>query len=168
MTEPPAPEFSRIVDLADLPDGGRTYDLSAGEDERKALAARFDLLSMSRLEARLRVVWRGHALHVVGNLRAEVVQSCVVTLAPIDSRLEEPLELAFTRETPGETVGLDDAEPLTGDVLDIGELVAEELSLALDPYPRSPDAESNRPESSGRDAPRESPFDVLAKLKPRP
>ena len=167
MTEPPTPEFSRIVDLADLPEGGRTYDLSAKEDERMALAARFDLLSISRLEARLRVIWRGRALHVDGNLRADVVQSCVVTLAPVGSHLKERLELVFTHEKPGETVGLDDAEPLTGDVLDIGELVAEELSLALDPYPRLPDAESDRPESSGRDLPRESPFDVLAKLKPK-
>ena len=90
-----------------------------------------------------------------------------MTLAPVDSRLEERMELVFTREKPGETIGLDDAEPLTGDVLDIGELVAEELSLALDPYPRLPDAEPGRPESSGRDVPRESPFDVLAKLKPK-
>ena len=165
MIERPAPEFSRIVDLADLPNGGSVYDLSAGEDERAALAARFDLVSMSRLEARLRVVWRGDALRVDGDLRADVVQSCVVTLSPIESRLEERLELAFTRERPGETVGLDDAEPLTGDVLDIGELVAEELSLALDPYPRLPGAE--RPESADREVPRESPFDVLAKLKPK-
>ena len=165
MIERPAPEFSRVVDLADLPKDGCVYDLSAGEDERAALAARFDLVSMSRLEARLRVVWRGNALRVDGDLRADVVQSCVVTLSPVESRLKERLELAFARERPGETFGLDDAEPLTGDALDVGELVAEELSLALDPYPRLPDAE--RPESADAEVPRESPFDVLAKLKPK-
>ena len=59
-----------------------------------------------------------------------------------------------------------DREKLTGDSLDLGEIIAEELVLSLDPYPRKPGialetgpgGEAGEPRPSG-------PFEALAALK---
>lgn len=173
------PEFSVVVDLDDLPEGETAYDLVADADERAALAARFGLLSLDRFEAQLRLHWLepGTLLALNGTLSADMVQSCVVTLEPVPSRIDEPVEMLFARdgEASADFVGSEDAEPLEGDRLDIGEIVAEELSLSLDPYPRSPNAEESalrlgpgatlssddQPEGGLR---RNNPFEVLADI----
>ena len=38
-----------------------------------------------------------------------------------------------------EVADLEDAEPLVGEIIDLGEIIAEEFSLSLDPYPRRED-----------------------------
>ena len=60
----------------------------------------------------------------------------------------------------------DEVEPLEGDVLDLGEVASEELFLALDPYPRLPDAALTDfvPEAEvGEES--KHPFAALAALK---
>jgi hypothetical protein len=56
-------------------------------------------------------------------------------------------------------------EPLEGEVIDIGEAVAQQLSLALDPFPRSAGALPSSDDLSGTGIVAESPFAVLAKLR---
>jgi hypothetical protein len=51
-------------------------------------------------------------------------------------------------------------EPLPSDILDIGEAVAQQLSLALDPYPRAPGAIAGAPAERPV-----SPFAALARWK---
>ena len=64
----------------------------------------------------------------------------------------------------------DPPEPLEGGALDLGELVSEELALALDPYPRKPgvapvDLSFGAPEEESDEE--DSPFAALAALKGR-
>src|SRR5262249_57079702 len=66
----------------------------------------------------------------------------------------------------------DAPEPLTGNMLDIGEIVAEQLSLAADPYPRRPGAKLEdvlpKPRQGGRKGhaqQRRHPFAGLAALR---
>ena len=143
MTSAPQPEFSHAVELAELPREGGSWELSATREERAALAERLGLLELERLEAHIRVSWVAHprTLRAAGRLRARVLQSCVVTLEPVAADLEAPVDVLFTldAEPQGPDMDWDAAEPLAGDSLDVGNLVAEELSLNLDPYPRSPD-----------------------------
>ena len=56
-----------------------------------------------------------------------------------------------------------DVVPLEGDSVDIGEAVAEELSLSLDPYPRAAGAQIEGAEPAADAGHR--PFEVLARLK---
>ena len=56
-------------------------------------------------------------------------------------------------------------EPVFGDQLDLGEILAEELSLALDPYPRAPDADQRLAEFSGDGNDAAGPFEALARLR---
>jgi uncharacterized metal-binding protein YceD (DUF177 family) len=138
------PEFSRLVAVGQLA-GAATHRIEASAAERQALARRFGLLGVDRLaaEVRLTSLPRGFRLDAV--LEAEVVQECVVTLDPVQSRIEEPFSLVYGEVNEGETheiAGLEEeiVEPLPGEELDIGEAVAQQLSLALDPYPRAPGA----------------------------
>jgi len=77
---------------------------------------------------------------------ATVVQPCVVTLAPVTTRIEEPVERTYLArfETPEATeVEIPDdvsAEPLPEEI-DLVVLLSESIALALPPYPRSDDAD---------------------------
>jgi uncharacterized metal-binding protein YceD (DUF177 family) len=56
-------------------------------------------------------------------------------------------------------------EPLDDGMIDIGEAVAQQLSLALDPFPRAPGATLEQEADLSDHSPRESPFAALAKLR---
>lgn len=147
----PTNEFSRRLVIDPWPDDGMTVDVSADPAERRALAERFDLLEMRALRGHGRLERRGPEVVLRGWLEAEVVQECVVSLEPVPARLRQPIE---RRWSPGATSGgararlepygkidlgddEDEVEPLSGREIDLGEAFAEELGLALDPYPRA-------------------------------
>jgi len=177
------PEFSRVFDLEELDESPRQIDLTADEEECTLLARRFDQKSIGRLSANLVLIWLepGKVLSVSGKFSADVVQTCVLSLEPVDASLDEEINLVFSRdlEETADIVDPEDAEPLEGDAIDLGELVAEELSLALDPYPRRPDIDPGAidlgpgaslltEEEAEKGGKRANPFEVLAKLKPKP
>jgi uncharacterized metal-binding protein YceD (DUF177 family) len=146
---------------------GRRESLEAREAERAALAARFGIPAVESLRAELRL-WpeADGAVRAEGSLAADVVQSCVVTLEPVPQRVEEAVSLrllpAGTEPRDDDPDGPDDI-PSENGVVDLGEAVAEQLALALDPYPRAPGAAL--PAEAG-DAVPEHPMAALAKLRP--
>lgn len=181
----PAPSnggFSHQVAIADL--GKKEFEvaLDAGAAERLALARRFGLVAVDTLEAEARLKRVGDGgVRVRARFTAEVTQTCVVTLAPVAARVEGTADVLFmpaeTGDRPEVTVSTlaDDApEPLLGDVIDVGELVAEHFGLALDPYPRRPGAVFAGAESDAGNHEtalpevQASPFAVLRKLKSKP
>ena len=128
--------------------------MSADAAERRALAARFDLLEVPALRGHGRLERRGDELVLRGWLEADVVQECVVTARAStgthSSADRAALPARRRRATPGAryephgAVVLDDdadeVEPVIGREIDVGEAFAEELGAALDPYPRAPGA----------------------------
>jgi uncharacterized metal-binding protein YceD (DUF177 family) len=143
------PEFSRPVRIDTLGSGARPMEIVADEPERVALAKRFDLVAIERLAAELALVRKGEAVTANGTLSAAVTQSCVVTGQPVASLIEEPFAIEFRpqlRTSADEEVELGEEEMdvvfYDGAMIDVGEAVAETLSLALDPYPRAPEAEA--------------------------
>ncbi len=160
-----------------------TTDMGAGEDglafaieadaaERAALARRFGLIGLDSLRARgqVEIFARGRKARVTASLTADVVQACVVTLEPVPAHIEENFVRAFDRDAgmdTGETeFYLDSEDPpdqLPEAGIDLGEVVAEQLGLALDPYPRAPGAA----QPPVGESPRESPFSALKRLKDR-
>lgn len=144
-------EFCRPMAIHDLPVGGRAFDIEARLDEKTALARRFAILVVTNLRAHgvIRPEAGGRRVKLEGHLSAEVVQTCVVTLEPVTAVIWAALERLYGLddaegiESTGEVfLELDDlpAEPLTGDVVDIGAAAAEQLGLELDLYPRKPGA----------------------------
>lgn len=163
------PEFSRIVEPSKLPAGGSSYVLEPSVEERAALAERFDLLSLDGFRAGLRLVpVEGSAvLRLTGTIEARVVQRCVVTLKPVESALEVPVDIVLR---PADTLTdeidhEEDVEPYWDDSIDIGEIAVEELALALDPYPRSAEAGPRGEAAHVEGEPSPGPFDALASLR---
>jgi uncharacterized metal-binding protein YceD (DUF177 family) len=179
-------EIERTVDLDRMGTGGAALDIVASEGERAALAKRFGFLGLPSFSARVTVDQRlGGSVVVEGRLRGRIVQACVLTLDPVTQDLDDAFRVVFKRDMAddldpesGEAVlsaQADAPEPLEGNVLDVGEIVAEQLSLAADPYPRRPGAKledvlPKHRQGGRRGAPeqRRHPFAGLAALKDKP
>jgi uncharacterized metal-binding protein YceD (DUF177 family) len=169
------PEFSRLIAVDRVPAEGFTEELRATEEEREALARRFGLVAIAELSALLELVpWRRGGIKVTGRFDAVVVQTCVVTLDPFEARISEEITRYFAgQNAPGhapvvhnvESLGEDEPDVISGNAIDLGELVAESLGLALDPYPRKPGVEFMSSDA-GVQKDRENPFDALRSLKP--
>ncbi len=181
MTQRPAPEFSRAVPVESLEDGETVIDIEADADERAALARRFGLLALDSLTAKVGLTpVDGGLVRVHGALAAEITQACVVTLEPVPTRVEASFERLYGADAPEEAGGpITDAdteespEPFTDGAVDVGEAVAEQLALELDPFPRAPgaafDGFSSGSKSAGDDDTENAgPFAVLARLKEKP
>ncbi|MCB9944623.1 MAG: DUF177 domain-containing protein [Geminicoccaceae bacterium] len=150
-------ELTRLASLEDLPVAGRTMEIFADPVERASIARRLDLAGLGRFEARLHLSHgpREGIVILRGNLEIDATQTCVVTLDPVAMIMEIPIERYFSLcgrsdddgDHAGEdeeiVVGIDneEPEPLVNGLLDVGEIAVEELSLSLDPYPRSPGAD---------------------------
>ncbi len=171
-----APEFSRPVAADSVSNHVQRREITAEPAERKALAQRFGLISLDALGAVLELHRQaGDVIHVSGHLSADVVQSCVVSLVPVPAHIETDFELGYggaevePDEGDIEPFGVDAPEPVIDGQIDLGEAVAQQLAIALDPYPRAPGAvlgpegfTAGRAETGGK-----QPFAALAALKKR-
>jgi len=166
-------EFARPIRLDTLGEGARAVTIAAEADERAALARRFGLVAIDRLEATATLRRTGDGVLAEGRLSAAVVQSCVATGDPLPATLDEPFALRFEPEAPAaagaEEVELDEADldvvPYSGGAIDLGEAVAETLSLALDPFPRAPDADARLRAAGVLEEGEAGPFAALRGLK---
>ena len=168
------PEFSRVIAIEGIaPDKTRKETIAASAAECDALARRFDLRGLSNFKARLnlRRVTGGPALRVQGDFEAEVVQTCVVSLQDVHAHVEGHFDTFFSQETaaPAAEIALDDDETspeiITNGVIDMGEIVAQYLSLELDPYPRAPGVSLAAQLAEIGAEVKNSPFRVLGGLK---
>jgi uncharacterized metal-binding protein YceD (DUF177 family) len=166
-------EFSRPVLVDRIGHEPKTFAIEASPEEREALARRFAILGIDAFGAELRLERGGTLVRLRGRFCADVVQSCVVTLDPVCSRVEGEIDMAYGEDEDagcGEVVfGLDDPDPpdpIRDGVIDIGEATAEHLALALDPFPRAPGVQFELGDDDATEPPpRPSPFSVLASLK---
>jgi uncharacterized metal-binding protein YceD (DUF177 family) len=168
------PEFHRPLAIGRIGAAGRRERLVASEAERAALAERFGIPAIGRLEAELHLEPApGGAFTAAGQLLAEVIQACIVTLDPVEQRIAVPLAMRFipAGSEPSEDPEAPDEMDIEDDTIDLGEAVAEQLSLALDPYPRAPGATlpeglAAPPPAAEEPAPaRPNPFAALTRLK---
>lgn len=146
----PAAEFSHKVTVDPWPKDGIVIDLSASAEEREALRARSDIVELPSLRVAAAIERSLEDLVLAGRIEAVVAQTCVVTLKPVTSSLDVPFERRFRRPAihkkmveAGQSLDLDDddIDILEGDEIDVGDVIAEEFCLALDPYPRHADAD---------------------------
>lgn len=175
-----------MIDLDRMGPAGTALEITASEGERAALAKRFGFLALPAFAARVTVDRQpGGQIVVEGRLRGKILQACVLTLDPVTQELDDAFRIVFKKDLTdlrdpesGEAVlspQVDAPEPLSGNLLDVGEIVAEQLSLAADPYPRRSGARLEdvlpRPRGGGRKGPpeqRRHPFAGLAALRDKP
>jgi len=162
------PEFSRLVTVARVGYAPFRQHIEATPNEREKLARRFDLLALRRLVAAVELRRQGEEVIVLeAAFEAEFVQSCVVTLEPVASAISDSFLLVYgPAQAEPQEVGWQQAdpvfEPLNGEAIDIGEAVAQELSLSLPVFPRHHDARIDAESPADSTA---GPFASLAQLK---
>lgn len=140
------PEFSRLERIDTIGEGEREVRIAATAAERAALAARFGLKSVDRLDGVFRLKRDAAGIVARGRVTADLVQSCVVTEEALPVSVDEPVALRFVAEDApeGDEIELDedalDTMGFDGAAIDLGEAAAETMALALDPFPRGPNA----------------------------
>jgi uncharacterized metal-binding protein YceD (DUF177 family) len=172
-----ADPWSVPIAVLQIPDTGLHRDLEAGEATRAAMAEVAGLREILSASASFDVTPdKGGRFHVTGHVRARIGQTCVVTLDPIENDLDEPIDLIFA---PPEQIPVfadlvedaaesdseipDPPEPIENGAIDLGRLATDVLFLAIDPYPRRPDAVFE-PVVAAPD-PEDHPFAALKGLK---
>jgi uncharacterized metal-binding protein YceD (DUF177 family) len=155
------PELARPVraDRIDAAAMAVTVEASAGECA--ALARRMQIPDVQALRCDFRLSrLSADVILAEGHLRAQVVQNCVVSLEDFPVAVEERFRVRFVpagHERDDADPAADDEIGYAGGIIDLGEAAAEQLGLALDPYPRAPGAAL--PEWEPDTA--ENPFDLL-------
>ena len=166
------------VVLAQVPDRGLHREFDADDVQLKAMAGIAGLRELLSAHASFDVIPKsGGRFHVTGRVRARVGQTCVVTLDPIETEIDEEIDLMLAppEQIPALSDLADDAaddgendppEPIEGGIVDLGRLATDALFLGIDPYPRKPDAVFDR-ETVPPD-PEDHPFAALKALKAKP
>jgi uncharacterized metal-binding protein YceD (DUF177 family) len=176
--EKAASPWSVPVAVDDIPETGLHVEIEPTDAIRAELAKLAAVRALPRLSASFDLTRRGAGVHVAGRVRAQVGQICVVSLEPMESDVDEPVDLLFAPGAAGAAVaaggefeaGLASAaaeppEPLVNGKVDLGAIATEFLILGIDPYPRKPDAEFSPPKADNDGA---HPFAALEALKKRP
>lgn len=151
MPENKKEKFSYRVNVGHVSSNPITVTLEADAQERTALAQRWDVEKVNSVRAELALTrWKRDGVRIKGHVQADIEQNCVVTLEPVASHIEEPVEALFvpegsklariTTDDSGEMIieaeGPDVPETYSGDSIDVGAVCEEFIVLAIDPYPR--------------------------------
>jgi len=174
MTKPVL--FTHYLDLSVMAQAGGDEYFEVPERDRAAIAKAFSVDAIEDLAARLHVTRIStNEFAVAGNLKATVLQSCVVTLQPIRTRFDLDVSRhyrvvppAWRRKEPSildVTMDEEETETVPSSSVDVASPVLEELSLAIDPYLKAEGAEFESTENESLRE--ESPFAVLKALKVR-
>jgi len=148
MSATPNIEFSRIVPFDQIGTVNAIYTIEANEEESRLLAKRFQLVAIHDLRAYFIL---SHAdepgcYRIEGEVRGDVIQSCVVTLKDVLAHVQASFEILLRPSRRSEEeffINLEDERDIeyyTEESIDLGETAAQYLYLNLDPFPRAPDA----------------------------
>lgn len=138
-----------LLRLSDLRQRRETaFDLRPDAAACAELAEDLGLVAVRKLRFQGHLIPTGSRDWVLkAHLGASVVQSCVVTLAPVTTRIEEKVSRRYLADmdlpaTGGEVEMPEDdtAEPLP-DSLDLTGVMGEALALAVPDFPRAPGVE---------------------------
>ncbi len=165
--------FSRPFDVSRLGDGNTRHEhVEATPRECDDLARFLGTVALRRLQAEVALTRHGRQVWAEIHVRADIIQTCVVTLDNLDTALDEEFSLVFDPDVrpsgefdePLSLTDDDPPEPLVDETVDAGVAVGEMVALALDPWPRRPGAEIDG-DFVAVESVRASPFAVLKSLK---
>lgn len=180
---PDNPDFARVIEVRALSAvDGLDFDIGPTRGEAAALARLLGAEAVRKLRfaGHLAALDRG-GWSLEGALGAMVVQTCVVTLEPVSTRVDQAVRRRFVPETglraadraadraAGRAADLvvdpdedDEIEPL-GERIDLGLVAIEALALALPAYPRKAGAVLGAAAAGEEEEPK--PFAALAALR---
>lgn len=161
---PETHEWSFLIEAEKVETSPKIFTFEASEEQRANLARRLGQVSVESASASVTLQRAsGGVIHAMGTVQADITQSCVVSLVPVQAHIEEEFEGWFgdksnavsfakarsEREAKKGHVEAEileesvDPEPIVNGRLDVGELATQFLSLAIDPYPHAPGVTSD-------------------------
>jgi uncharacterized metal-binding protein YceD (DUF177 family) len=167
-----------LVSVAQIPGEGLHREIEADASARVVMAETAGLRDILSAQAAFDLSHRsGGRVHVTGRVQARVGQTCVVTLEPIENKIDEDVDVQFAPaeeiaprldadDDDGESAVADPPEPIENGMIDLGRLATDVLYLAIDPYPRKAGAEFE-PQVTAVD-PEDHPFAALKALQTSP
>ena len=173
--EKPDHPWSVPVAVEDVSETGLYMEIEAPEPVRASVAKLAGLRELARLSAAFDLTRQGAGVHVAGRVQATIGQICVVSLEPMESELDEAVDVSFSPSVAAQAATAAEGhharpdeeeppEPLVGGTVDLGALAVEFLLLGIDPYPRKPGAEFSAPQAEDS---HDHPFAALESLKKR-
>jgi len=165
-----------VVRIDEVPTQGRKYTFSADEQTLKVLTQHSSASQINEFEGFVEVRPIRGGLEAKGRLLVSLQQLCVITLEPVDEKIDTAIERIYLR---GEEPELDlsangevfvdleanaDTEWFNTDKIDLSDFIYEQYLLNIDPYPKKEGAEMPNVKDNG-DQGELSPFAALAALK---
>lgn len=144
-TPRPSSDALRVAELAQ--NSATPFLLTPDSEANSALANTLQLIGLRKLRFAGAIIAHGtRDWLLTGQLGATVTQACTITLGPVTTRIDIPVRRLFLRdfresETPETEMSEDDEVERLTEWIDLQQVMAEALSLALPEYPRVPDAE---------------------------
>ena len=141
--------WSHLVAVAQIPAAGSQVTFTADAAQRAALAETAGLREVLEAQASFHLTHVRGGIHARGHVSGLIGQDCVVTLEPLENRVEEDFDVVFAEPDtaaaakPKVDIGEDEPDPpeiIANGAIDLGRLATDMLFLGIDPYPRKPDA----------------------------
>ena len=174
-------DFIFMLDVDEVHAEGRTYKLRATKSQLSDLVDRFKLVALNSFSAEISVQSEAKAdtVWIRGNIEADLVQQCVVTLGDVPEQVSDSFELMLVSPELAEKMDEDevyldpkapDYDAFEGPTIPVGDIVAQTLSVLMDPYPKQAHAKLRVPNGQGVTVNEEleekpNPFAVLSKLR---
>jgi len=172
-----SPPLTHVVPVMEISSKGREVNIVATEQELTNIADALSLVLVSSLSAHFLISkGTGGLLSVRGHLNANVVQTCGVSLKPVEEHIDTDIALCFTLhpETESDEISIkveddDPPDPIVDGCIEFGGIILEHLILNLNPYPRDPNMEFDRKRfktfGSEADSASSRPFLALTQLQ---
>jgi uncharacterized metal-binding protein YceD (DUF177 family) len=130
--------------VSDLPNNSiKKFNLRPEPAQNDAIATELDLLGLRKLRFTGQIKSSGKSdWRLTGTIGATLIQPCTITLEPVTTRVDEPVERLFVKEMADlgeEEIEMpedDTIEPL-GAWIDPEAIMIESLCLSLPEYPRA-------------------------------
>ena len=179
-------EWQYFIEADEIESKELLHDVVADEEVRRNLARRLSLLSLNSLNAQIKIKRLDkRVIEVQGYFSADLTQSCIVKNEPVPDHIEDDFiawyadpeqAVSFARarherdkeqsdEGRPMLEEFEDPEPIIDGQINLGELVTQYLSLAINPYPRCAEAQKEFEEHEERSMERNNPFAALKALK---
>ena len=135
----------RVADLAQ--NSATDFDIVPSDAELKSIAQELGLLGLGKMRFKGSIQSHGKRdWKLSATLGATVTQPCVVTLDPVKTRIDTPVERVFvanyeTPETEEAEMPEDDSIEALGSEIVLADVMIESLSLNVPVYPRKAGAE---------------------------
>lgn len=134
--------LNKVVFLGEIGPNGWQGNFVATPAQCAKIAERFEIPQVKNLTCHVNIIIDGDLIRATGHIKATLARVCVVSLETFDEELDTDFEALFAENIPFIKEGemKDDIEPIDRGRLDIFEIVAEQVGLNMNPFPRKPDA----------------------------